>query len=322
MSKVLISIDQDHLNEQRVEQIKELAGDLEVLSTMDKPSMEAVIDEVEVAVGAVPVDLIARAPNLKWFQQLGTGTEWLMRFPETRNKAFILTNCSDDYGVVLAEHVMALMLAAARQLPQQFDSQQRAKWEPAPFSAPDRFELRGKTLLLLGVGSIGRNIARRAEAFDLRITGFRTNPTRLVEGIDRIYGPDELHTAIAEADLIANTLPITGQTRNLVNAAAIKQMKPTAWFFNIGRGSTVDQQALVDALQDKRIAGAGLDVFETEPLPESSPLWQMPNVIITPHDGGNHNRRYASWVDTCFDNIERYFTGKSLRNLVDKHAGY
>lgn len=322
MPILLVSIQKDHLTAERLQQLDSLRGNRELMINPQKEALAKVLDQVEIAIGSVAPESIVAASNLKWYQQMGTGTDWLIRHPEAKDQPFILTNCSDDYGVVLAEHVMALMLAAARQLPEQFDSQKRGKWEQAPFSASNRFELRGKTLLLLGVGSIGKNIAQRAKAFDMRITGFRSNPSRNVEGIDRIYGKDELHTAIADADLIANSLPITDATRRLIDAAAIARMKPTAWFFNIGRGTTVDEGALVDALKNNRIAGAGLDVFEEEPLPESSPLWQLPNVIITPHDGGNHNRRYASWVETCFDNLERYIAGESLRNIVDKHAGY
>ncbi|MEX0320713.1 MAG: D-2-hydroxyacid dehydrogenase [Puniceicoccaceae bacterium] len=322
MPVLLISIQHEHLTSDRLELLDKFRGDMTMLITQDKEKMEQVIDDVEIAVGTVPPGLIEKAGKLKWFHQMGTGTEWLMRHPQARDQPFILTNCSDDYGVVLAEHVMSLMLAAARQLPEQFDSQSRGKWEQAPFSAANRFELRGKTLLLLGVGSIGLNIAKRAKAFDMTITGYRSDPSKCAENVDKMYGPDELHAAIAETDLIANSLPITDETRRLIDAAAIGQMKETAWFFNIGRGTTVDEDALIDALQHKRIAGAGLDVFEKEPLPESSPLWQLPNVIITPHDGGNHNQRYASWVSTCFDNLERYHTGKSLRNVVDKQAGY
>ncbi len=322
MPFLLVAIPQDHLTPDRLQTLEKVRGRLDLLITQAQDEIEEIVENIEIAIGSVPPDQITRALNLKWYQQMGTGTEWLMRHPKARDLPFILTNCSDDYGIVLAEHVMALMLAAARQLPAQFDSQKRGKWEQAPFSAPGRFELRGKTLLLLGVGSIGKNIAKRAKAFDMRVTGIRSDSSKQVAHVDKMYGTDQLHAAVAGADLIANSLPITDDTRHLIDAEAIAEMKSTAWIFNIGRGATIDEAALIDALKENRIAGAGLDVFETEPLPESSPLWQLPNVIITPHDGGNHNRRYASWVETCFDNLHRFMDGKALRNVVDKQAGY
>lgn len=322
MPILLISIEPGHLTPEYRELLDSLRSDWELLITQNRVEMESVLNDIEIAIGKIPADLIVRATNLKWYQQLGTGTDWMSRHPEAGELPFILTNCSDDYGVVLAEHVMAMILACARQLPAQFDSQRRGKWEQAPFSSPDRFELRGKTLLLAGVGSIGQNIAKRAKGFEMRITGLRSNPSIPVEHVEIIFGPDDLHAAVAEADMIVNSLPLTEKTRNFFDAETISRMKSSAWFFNIGRGATVDEATLVDALKNKRIAGAGLDVFKTEPLPESSPLWKLPNVIITPHDGGNHNRRYASWVDTCFDNLDRYVHSRPLRNLVDKQAGY
>ena len=121
---------------------------------------------------------------------------------------------------------------------------------------------------------------------------------------------------------MVNSLPLTDKTRNIINREAFTHMKPGACFFNIGRGQTVDEAALIDALKDGRMAGAGLDVFVEEPLPVDSPLWTLPNVIITPHDGGNHANRYDSWVDIALDNLQRFSTGRPLRNVVDKSRGY
>jgi len=322
MSILLVSIPDEFLTDNRRELLKRLSGDHEVLITQDRSKMESVLDRIEIALGDVPRDLVTKAPNLHWYQQFGTGTEWLWKHPDAVDRPFILTNCSDDYGVVLAEHIMALILACARQLTVHFEAQQRNAWERADFNDQRRFELSDKTLLLLGVGSIGKAVAQRAKGFDMRIIGFRSDPSKTVEGIETMYGMDQLHEALSTADLVVNSLPQTPGTLKLIDAAAIDAMKPSAYFFNIGRGTTVDENALVAALRDKRIAGAGLDVTEIEPLDESSPLWDLPNVIITPHEGGNHGNRMESWVRTIFDNLQRFSEGRELRNLVDKSRSY
>ena len=322
MSTLLVSLKEKCFNAERQLTLEACAGSRRILITENPDEMARVLDDVEVAIGKIPRDLLGRAPNLLWHQQLGTGTEWLAQHPDAVKHPFILTHCSDDYGVVLAEHVMALILAVARQLPGHFAAQRVRKWGNPPFSDPRKFELRGKTLLLLGVGSIGREIARRASGFSMRICGLRSNPSREAQPIEKMYGPEELHEALAEADLVVNTLPLTERTRGLLDREAIGHMKPGACFFNIGRGQTVDEAALIDALKEGKLAGAGLDVFAEEPLPQDSPLWTLPNVIITPHDGGNHANRYDSWIEIALDNLQRFATGRPLRNVVDKSRGY
>ena len=322
MPILLISLDSDHLTPDRLKELDRLSGDSELLVTTNREKIVSVLDRIEVAIGQFPKDLLPKAHKLQWYQQMGTGTEWLLDQPEAIAHPFILTNCSDDYGTVLAEHMMALILACARQLPQEFEAQRQGVWGKHPFSDPKRFELRGKTILLVGGGSIGKAIARMASGFQLRVIGLRSDPSKPIDGVEKIYGPNDLLEVLPEADLIVNSLPHTSKTIKFFDAAAFDAMKPTACFFNVGRGITVDEEALIKALQENRIAGAGLDVFETEPLPKDSPLWNLPNAIITPHSAGNHNRRYESWVETAFDNLDRYFSGKPLRNIVNKQQGY
>jgi phosphoglycerate dehydrogenase-like enzyme len=322
MSVLLVSLSPEVLTLARREALECLSGGRELILTEDREQIETVLDQVEIIIGAVPRDLLAKAPRLQWYQQMGTGTEWLLKHPEAIEHPFILTNCSDDYGVVLAEHMMALMLAMARQLPEEFALQQKRVWGKHPFSDPKRFELRGKTLLLAGVGSIGKTIARMASGFQMKVIGLRRDPGKEVEGIEQLFSPDTLLEVLPEADLIINSLPHTKETEQFFDTRAFDAMKPSACFFNVGRSITVDENAMIKALQENRIAGAGLDVFEEEPLPPESPLWQLPNVIITPHSAGNHSRRYESWVETVFDNLERFIKDQPLRNRVDKQRGY
>ena len=324
MTKLLVAIQPELLDKESRDKILKHSSDYEPVFEHKRELIIEQLAEVEISIGEVPRDLLAKAPKLKWHQQLGTGTEWLSDYPEAVRHPFILTNSSDDYGVVLAEHVMALILVFARQLTKHFDDQRKGVWVPdnPKLNDPDRFELRGKTLLLVGVGSIGKEIAKRAHAFGLRIVGLRSNPDKKEDHVEKMYAVDDLHIALAEADLVVNSLPITQSTIKLFDQRAFSEMKNSAYFFNIGRGATVDEKAMIKALRENQIAGAGLDVFETEPLPEESPLWKLPNVIITPHGGGNHINRYSSWIDTALDNLERYVNDRPLRNLVDKQRGY
>ncbi|MEX0332210.1 MAG: D-2-hydroxyacid dehydrogenase [Puniceicoccaceae bacterium] len=322
MGILLVSLEEKHLTAERREILQTCSVTREVVFANTREEILPFLDRIEVALGKFPRDVLGMAPNLVWFQQLGTGTEWLSNHPEAIEHPFMLTNCSDDYGVVLAEHVMALILAVARQLPEHFAAQQRREWGDPPFSDPRKFELRGKNLLLVGVGSIGMEIARRASGFAMHISGLRSAPATAEAPFERMYGSDQLPEALSNADLVVNSLPLTPSTRGFFDRQAIGHMKPGACFFNIGRGQTVDEAALIEALQSGRLAGAGLDVFAEEPLPSDSPLWGLSNVIITPHDGGNHDKRYESWVETVFDNLQRFSTGEPLRNVVDKRSGY
>lgn len=296
---------------------------LEVVYAESREAIEAVLDRVEVAVGDVPRDLVGRAPRLKWYQQLGTGVDWLLRHPEAVERPFVLTNCSSHHCVVLADHLFAMVLAFARGLPRFFEMKRAGRWDRPTVQDPQGlFELRGRTILVVGLGSIGREIIVRARAFAMRIHGLRADPSKPCEGVERMFGPGQLHEALGTADIVAVSIPHTRATTRMFDAEAFAAMKASAFFFNIGRGGTVDEAALCRALREGQIAGAGLDVFSEEPLPESSPLWQAPNLIMTPHVGGMHERIYESFLEAAFENIERFGAGEPLNNVVDKRAGY
>ena len=180
----------------------------------------------------------------------------------------------------------------------------------------------GKTMLLVGVGAIGRRTAHLAAAFGMRVWGIRRNPGRAVEGVERMGDMSRLHDWLPEADFVVLTAPLTPETRHMFDEAALRRMKPTAYLVNIGRGGTVDEAALVRGLQEGWLTGAGLDVFEQEPLPADSPLWKMPNVIITAHYSGATPEYHHRAMAIFLDNLRRYVQGEELRNVVDKRLGY
>jgi phosphoglycerate dehydrogenase-like enzyme len=213
------------------------------------------------------------------------------------------------------------MLAFARQLPALVRAQQQARWQPPP---PARlFELSGQTLAIVGLGAIGSALASRAAALGMRVVGVRRSAgSTAPPGVERLYAFDGLDLALAEADHVAIALPLTPQTRGLFDAARLGRMKPGAHLYNVGRGATVDADALLAALRSGRLAGAGLDVTEPEPLPSESPLWREPNVIVTAHSSGLTPRSFERYARLLLDNLGRWVRGEALLNVVDKRLGY
>lgn len=320
MPTILIGLDPQFLPRKPYERIHNLAPGAQIVVTDQPEEMEPLLEAVEIAAGHFPHSLIPRAPRLRWFQQWGAGTDWLMHYPEIARLDFILTNASGVHAVPISEHILAYLLAFARRLPEAMRAQQRHAWQPS--GSPEAFELAGKTMLLVGVGAIGQRTALLAGALGMRVIGVRYDPSKSVPGVEYMIGPDGLETALPKADFVVLTMPLTTETRGLFNARLFERMKPAAYFINIGRGGTVNEADLVQALRSGQIAGAGLDVFEVEPLPPESPLWDMENVIITGHYSGSTPHYDRRALEIFIDNLERYQKGQPLRNVVDKQKGY
>ena len=319
MSVLLLGFDEDKFDDAQKEAIREAAGGLEPLYSKDKAEIKARLDDIEAAVGSFPRDLMLKAPNFKWLQQWGAGADWLLEYPELAQKDFVLTNVSGIHEIPIGEQIMAYLLMFARGFPRMMRAQLAANWSQKETTT---FELAGKTMLLLGTGSIGAYTAKLAEAFGIKVVGVRRNPEKQVEHIAEMIALDDLHAVLPEADFIVLTLPLTKDTRHIIGETELKRMKPTAILVNIGRGGLIDEPALVKALQENVIAGAGLDVFETEPLPEDSPLWEMENVIITPHMAGDTPHYDERALTIFLDNLRRYAKGEPLTHVVDKELGY
>lgn len=315
---ILIAIEPTEIPEGAVERVQSLAPDARVIVTGKQEEFEPLLDDIEVAAGHFPVQWLMRAPHLRWYQQWGAGTDWLMRHPEAAAKDFTLTNASGVHAIPISEHILALMLAFARRLPESIRAQARHDWKTARQPA---FELAGKTMLLVGVGAIGRRTAQLAAALGMRVIGVRKNAGK-APGIERMLGVEEIDLALPQADFVVLTLPLTAESRGLISAARLAKMKRSAYLINIGRGGTVDEAALIEALKTGQIAGAGLDVFIKEPLPEESPLWDLENVIITAHYAGDTPHYDERAMDIFIDNLARYLKGEPLKNVVDKQRGY
>ena len=257
-----------------------------------------------------------RAGDVTWIQSASAGVDGLL-FPALVESHVVVTNARGVFDEPIAEYVLALLLAFAKGFLGMLERQREHRWEHR-----DTETLSGRHLLVAGVGSIGRAIGRRCADQGMVVRGVGSSSRGGDEVFRGVYGPDELAAAAAWADDVVNVLPNTSATRHLFDAEVFAAMRPHARFLNVGRGSTVDEPALIAALTEGRIAGAALDVFAEEPLPETSPLWDLPNVIVSPHMSGD----FAGWrealVELFVDNLRRYLGGEPLRNVVDKERGY
>jgi len=308
------------LTKEQLRRIEAVALDMRVVVTRDRATIEALVPDVRIVVGQFPHDLLSAATSLEWFQQWGAGADWLLRFPAAVDMPFVLTNASGVHAVPISEHVFAYLLAFARGLPQAFEHKARAAWQPLPASS--LFELRDKTLLLVGAGAIGERVARLAVAFEMRVEVVRRDANRPVPGAAAVHGDYELLAVLPAADFVVVTAPLTSATHGMFGADQFRAMKPSAYLVNIGRGGIVREDELVTALRVGTIAGAGLDVFQHEPLPADSPLWGMSNVMITSHYSGATPLYTERALGIFLENMQRFREGKELINVVDKRRGY
>jgi phosphoglycerate dehydrogenase-like enzyme len=280
----------------------------------DRGELDRRIGEADVLVvsGLWQDGLLAKAGKLAYIQSIGAGTD---QFPRERlaERGIRLASAQGVNARAVAEHAMALILALARKLPQARDHQAKKVWRGMIGDITRREdELGGKTLLVIGLGGIGGRLARLAKAFDLRVIGIRKNPAAGGDGADAVHGIEALHRLLPEADFVALTCPLTRETEKLIDATALRAMRSTAYLVNVARGRVVDEAALTAALVERHIAGAALDVTAEEPLPPSSPLWEMEQVLITPHTAGETRRYEDNVLDLLEENLDRLWRGTTL----------
>jgi phosphoglycerate dehydrogenase-like enzyme len=261
--------------------------------------------------------LLAAAPELRWVHTPSAGVDHVL-IPEIIESEIVLTNSAGAHAIPIAEFVMMYMLTHAKRV-DELRALARDEWSRGDdVRCGELFE---HTLLIIGLGGIGEELAVRARAFGMRVLGSRRRP-RPTPGVDMVVGEDGWRELLPEADFVVVAAPLTEQTRGMVDAAAFARMKPSAYFINIARGQIVDGDALLDALQSRRIAGAAIDTPPIEPLPADHPLWDAPNTWITPHISYSSPRTRGRIIDIFIDNVRRFRAGEPLVNVVDKQAGY
>lgn len=284
------------------------------------------VDDVEVLLhGFLAADayerLLAHAPSLRWVHSAAAGVERLLT-PAARARGLSITNARGVFSGPIAEYVLMMVLAVSRRLPQLLELQAERTWQPLPAR-----ELRDVTLGLVGFGSIGRAVAELAVPFGPRVIAMRRDPTPrpdeppLPPGVE-LHGPGAFGELLAASDFVILALPLTVETEDLVDDRALALMKRTAWLVNVARGRLIVDQALLRSLREGRLGGAVLDAFRDEPLPPTSPFYDLPNVILTPHTSWSSGRVLDRSVELFADNLRRFAAGQPLRNSVDPGAGY
>jgi phosphoglycerate dehydrogenase-like enzyme len=305
-----------------------LAREFMSVQVVQRDSYEGIEEHLQDAEVIFTISLrpaqFALARQLRWIHAPTAAVHQFM-FAELLNSAVVLTNSREVHGPVVAEHVMALILALAKKIPQAAVLQQKRIWgqETIWKDGPRLGEISGATLGLVGVGSIGQRVARMACALGMRVIAVREHREKgTPEGVDAVFAPSELDDVLRQSDYVVVAAPLLVTTEKLISAERLLKMKSDAYLINVGRGPQVDEAALAAALQDGQIAGAALDVFEHEPLPPDSPLWSVPNLLITPHTAGLTDKLWHRHFDLFSDNLRRYLAGQPLRYIVDKHKGY
>jgi phosphoglycerate dehydrogenase-like enzyme len=287
-----------------------LAGERATLATQ--------VADADAIVGTINPELFRAAKKLRWVQVYSAGIEHYV-FPELADSGVVLTNCKILQGPNIADHAMSLLLALTRELYLTIPNRVSAEWSRREYSP---VELRGKTAVIVGVGGIGMQIAQRAHAFDMTVIGVDPKDMPLNYFVSRVVPPDRLETVLPEADVVFMAAPLTPESQTMMGRRQFGLMKKGSYFIAVSRGRTYDSDALLEALQSKRLAGAGLDVTNPEPLPKGNPLWKLENVIITPHIAGQSDGVEARRMALIVENVSRFVRGERLLNVVDKKKGY
>jgi phosphoglycerate dehydrogenase-like enzyme len=284
-----------------------------------KEKLDTLLAEADVIYGLIlPKSFLERAPKLKWIQMMSAGVDRLKDTDIWRSRV-IITGVSGIHATPIGEFVLELMLMFAKGAPLCFQMKQKRQWQ--------RYMpriLRDKTVGIVGLGHIGGEVARLSKAFGMRVVATRRSVKQAGKAryVDLLLPREQMRQLLAESDYVVLSVPLTPETHHIIGEAELKAMKPTAYIINIGRGNLIDEEALIHALDEKRIAGAGLDVTETEPLPKESRLWDFENVILSPHVAGGMEDYVMRATALFCDNLRRYLNGKKLRNVIDRDKGY
>ena len=311
-----------NLSPQLAASLQAVAPGVELLLADDAAEAAALAKDADAVLGLCSAELLAAGPNIRWIQAYSAGVERCVAVPAVRERNILLTNMQRVAGPVMAEHVIAMMLAYARGLHFYIPERMAGRWTREMPPPAQLLTLEGKTVLVVGLGGIGVEVAKRAHALGMRVIATRASGREGPAFVSYVGLPDELHRLASEADFIVNTAPLTPATTGLFDAKFFDAAKPGAFFVNVGRGRSVVQPDLIAALRSGRLAGAGLDVTDPEPLPADSPLWKMQNVILTPHISAGSDLgdelRFAIGVE----NLRRYAAGEKMLSVVDVAKGY
>ncbi len=299
-------------------------SELEVVVSRSREQYQRHLEDCEILVSwTVKREDFLKCNKLLWIHSPMAGVTQLL-YPELVQGPVILTNATTVHAIPVAEQALALMFSLSRRIPACVRWQDQRHWgqDESWKTGHIPSELDGKVLVIVGFGAIGRELASRAKALKMRVVTLKRDPSRGTELADKSYSTDQLDEVLGEADYLVLAAPETPETRGMIGKTELQKMKPTACLINVARGTLVKTDALIHALENGVIAGAGLDVTDPEPLPHEHPLWAAPNVLITLHLAGTSDRFWQRQIDLLAENLRRYLTDKPLLNVIDKSRGY
>jgi len=314
--KVKVLVTYRGLSKRDLRKIHSISEKLAVAEVTEKRMVLEAARDAEVIFGHFDKESFLAAEKLKWIQVGSAGVDNYL-FPELVDSEVVLTTASGIHRIQISEMILAMMLAFVKRLDKFVQFKLEARWKRLPTE-----ELAGKTIGILGLGNIGMETAWKAKCFGMRVLALDKMPLRAPTYVDKILGLKDLDLLLRESDYLVVAVPLTKETYHMIGEKELRLMKPTAYIINIARGAVIDNKALIKALKEGWIAGAGLDVFEEEPLPKDSEFWKLDNVIITPHISGSTPRYNERAVMVFRENMKRYLEGRPLINIVDKKAGF
>lgn len=301
-------------------QLMQAAGDADMVFEPDKEAAAELLSDAEVLIGNLPPQVLReKGKKLRWVQLNSAGTDGYCA-PGVLPQGCLLTNATGGYGLAISEYMVAYMFALQKKLPLYCEQKNRHEWQ-------HRGAVRavcGSTVVCWGMGDIGSEFARRCKVLGCTVIGIKRYPAEKQDFVDELVGPDALAQVLPRADVVAMSMPNTAETQKILNADTLALLKVSAIVINVGRGTAIDQNALCEALYSGRIAGAAIDVTDPEPLPADHPLWDAPNLILTPHVSGGWSlaETLDRVVNICAENLEAYLSGKPLRNRINTKTGY
>ena len=316
--KIMMNANLDELSEEQMQRVQAVSGDNEIIVARTREEQLALVGDVDIIFGSFSRPLFEAARQLKWVQTEGAGIDNLL-FSEFVESPIILTSAKGTVGTHLADHTWALLLGLLRGVGR---AVRERTWDNRMSIRRESWELGGATLGIVGLGGVGIEVARRAGGFGMEVIAVDPEPLEKPDFVREIWGTDRFYDLLEQSDVVSVCCPLTQRTRGLFDREAFRHMKPGALLVNVTRGPIIDGDALLEALDQGLISGAGLDVTSPEPLPADSPLWDHPHVIITPHASGGSPLRLDRTIDLFCENLRRFSDGRELLSVIDKQKGY
>jgi phosphoglycerate dehydrogenase-like enzyme len=312
----------NRLGDAVLSQLEAAAPGAEIVPVTSLEAAREAVATAQVLIGVCDQSVFAKADQLHWVQVFFAGVENCVDLPAMQSGKLVLTNGQRLGSPTLADHAIALMMSLTRGLYGSYEAQLNRRWMPGSGAASSFGEVQGRTMLVVGLGGIGSQVAKRAHGLGMRVIATRNSRREGPDYVEYVGLADEVLELAARADIVVNAAPLTDATLGMFNRQFFEAMKPSAYFISVGRGESTVTADLIEALETGRIAGAALDVTDPEPLPEEHPLWTAPNVVITPHVAGRSREAFARVGTLVVENLRRYAAGEPLLSVVDIQRGY